>query len=91
MSKSFPRHKIWRWCNTAPDSGPIREIILDRAKSSVPGFWRDKERDNKGEAENSDREPLPELQGKKTPPKLHPDRVTIMSTPSAPSFSQAKF
>ncbi|GFY02277.1 hypothetical protein TNCV_3501601 [Trichonephila clavipes] len=43
----------------APDPGPIREIILDRAKSSAPGFWSDEERDDKkGDAENSDREIL---------------------------------
>ncbi|GFX23563.1 hypothetical protein TNCV_3770371 [Trichonephila clavipes] len=81
------------WCNTAPGSGPIREIILDRAKSSTPGIWSDEERDKKGDAENSEREPFPELQKKnqilkkpaETPPRpgdhhVHPIRTFSLSS-----------
>ncbi|GFV52771.1 hypothetical protein TNCV_2874421 [Trichonephila clavipes] len=39
------------WCNTAPASGPIREIILDKANSLAPGFWSDQGSDKKGRRE----------------------------------------
>ncbi|GFW55936.1 integrase catalytic domain-containing protein [Trichonephila clavipes] len=38
-SQSSENAYILMWYNT--EAGPIREIILDRAKSSAPGFWSD--------------------------------------------------
>ncbi|GFW22357.1 uncharacterized protein TNCV_1431111 [Trichonephila clavipes] len=91
----FERGRMIGLSDTAPDPGPIREIILDRAKSSAPGFWSDEESDKKGTQRISEREPLPELQKepsvKKNTPKFHPYRATTMSITFAPSLSQAKF
>ncbi|PRD33318.1 UNVERIFIED_CONTAM: hypothetical protein NCL1_17889 [Trichonephila clavipes] len=50
------------WCNTAPASGPIREIILDKASSPALGFLGDEVLNKKGTHPNLDREPLPKLQ-----------------------------
>ncbi|GFW34732.1 integrase_H2C2 domain-containing protein [Trichonephila clavipes] len=50
-----------RWCNTAPASGPIREIILDKAKSPALGFLGEKVLNKNGTHPNLDKEPIPEL------------------------------
>ncbi|GFU37989.1 hypothetical protein TNCV_595731 [Trichonephila clavipes] len=79
---------INRWCNTAPASGPIREIILDKTKSPALGFLGKKSPNINGtHPDFGDREPIPELQDNN---KKNRDSGHQPCPIPAPSLSQAK-
>ncbi|GFS68223.1 integrase catalytic domain-containing protein [Trichonephila clavipes] len=93
INNIYPGKDSKRWCNSAPTSGPIRAITLDKANSPAPGFLGDEVRNKKGTHPNFDRRPLPELQKNlQTKDAEIPSEPGVNHVhPPAPSPSQAKF